>query len=98
MKMKHKTRLKKYKSPITMFFTLLLVFLTMPAQAVIITKSFTGLWVQPDHESQGFDFQVIDQNGIPQAVAYWYTYDTVGNPMWLLGVGNLAENTVSMDL
>ena len=98
MKIKHETRLKKYKLSITMFFTLLFIFITVPAQAIIITKGFTGLWKQPNHESQGFDFQVIDQNGTPQAVVYWYTYDTAGNPMWLIGMGNLVENTVNMDL
>ncbi len=90
-----KQKATKYKQSI---LVLLFVLLAMPSQAVVITKSFTGLWQQPDHESQGFDFQVIDQNGLPQALTYWYTYDTEGNPMWLLGVGDITEETVSMDL
>ncbi|MCF6287615.1 MAG: hypothetical protein L3J53_00070 [Proteobacteria bacterium] len=95
MKTQKQQKLTKYKQPI---LALLFILLAIPVQAVIITKSFTGLWLQPDHESQGFDFQVIDQNGMPQALTYWYTYDTEGNPMWLIGMGNITEETVSMDL
>ncbi len=99
MKILKRKKSRVIKSPIAMLLTLLLLmFLALPAQAVIITKSFTGLWLQPDHESQGFDFQVINQNGgVSQAVVYWYTYDTAGNPMWLIGMGNVEGNQVSMD-
>jgi len=78
---------------------LLLLLMAVPAQAIIITKGFTGLWSQPDQESQGFDFQVIDQNnGRRQAIAYWYTYDTEGNPMWLTGLGDVEGDQVEMEL
>ena len=58
MKTQKKNKTNRYKQPL---LALLFTALTIPAQAVVITKSFTGLWQQPDHESQGFDFQVIDQ-------------------------------------
>ncbi len=77
---------------------LLLMLVSIPINAVTITKGFTGLWHQPEHESQGFDLQIIDQNGKPQALVYWYTYDVTGNPMWLSGLGDIHGNSVSMDL
>lgn len=100
MKDQKRNKLKLMNSPIAMLLLVLLgMFIAIPAQAVIITKGFTGLWQQPDHESQGFDFQVINQNGgVTQAVVYWYTYDTVGNPMWLLGIGDVVDDRVTMDL
>ncbi len=100
MKKQNRSKICKQKSPLAMLLTLLLFMLfSIQAQAVIITKDFTGLWLQPDHESQGFDFQVINQNGgVTQAVVYWYTYDTVGNPMWLIGMGNVVDNQVSINL
>ncbi len=100
MKTQKSYKSRTIKTPIAMLLSLLLfMFLAMPAQAVVITKDFTGLWLQPDHESQGFDFQVINQNGgVTQAVVYWYTYDTAGNPMWLIGMGDVEGNQVSMDL
>ncbi len=65
----------------------------------MITKGFTGIWSQPDQESQGFDFQVIDQNsGNRQAIVYWYTYDTEGNPMWLTGIGDVEGDQVEIEL
>ncbi len=99
MKNKKIRNLKKYKPTVVkLLMLLLLVLLTMPSYAIIITKGFTGLWLQPNHESQGFDLQIIDQNGLPQAVVYWYTYDTAGNPMWLIGLGDLNGDSVVMDM
>ncbi|MCF6263410.1 MAG: hypothetical protein L3J24_07490 [Xanthomonadales bacterium] len=78
---------------------LLFMFVSMPVQAITITKSFTGFWSQPDHESQGFDFQVINQNGgVTQAIVYWYTFDTAGNPMWLAGIGDVVDDKVLLDM
>ncbi|MCF6225761.1 MAG: hypothetical protein L3J22_05580 [Xanthomonadales bacterium] len=100
MKTQKRKKFRMKKSPsVMMLLILLFMFVSMPVQAVIITQSFTGFWAQPDHESQGFDFQVINQNdGVTQAIVYWYTFDTVGNPMWLAGIGDVVGGEVSLDL
>ncbi|MCF6319258.1 MAG: hypothetical protein L3J83_08280, partial [Proteobacteria bacterium] len=95
MKTQNKQKLNRFKQPI---LALIFMLSAIPVHAVIITKNFTGLWLLPDYNSQGFDIQIIDQNGVPQAVVTWYTYDTDGNPMWVTGLGDIQENTASMDL
>ena len=51
------------------------------AAEVTVTKDFTGIWDQPDQESQGFVVQIVGQpDGSRQGVAYWFTYDEEGNP------------------
>ena len=45
------------------------------AQDVNVTRYFTGLWSQTEHESQGINLQVIDQtSGDKVSVVYWFTY------------------------
>lgn len=100
MKTQKRKEFRMKKSPsVMMLLILLFMFVSMPVHAVIITQSFTGFWAQPDQESQGFDFQVINQNGgVTQAIVYWYTFDTAGNPMWLAGIGDVIDDEVSLDL
>ena len=47
------------------FLFIVSVFLLLPAfaaaQDVIVTRNFTGLWDQPEHESQGMNLQIINQ-------------------------------------
>ncbi len=45
----------------------------------LITSSFSGIWDQPEQESQGIILQIgeqLDEEGIEQKVgiAYWFTY------------------------
>ena len=80
-------------------FGLILALLTQSASAVIITRSFTGHWDQPDQESQGIIFQVVKQrDGSKDGVVYWFTYNLEGEPMWLLGVGDVENNALHVDL
>ena len=57
-----------------LFFSLFSLFLTvtasMPALAgdLVVTRYFSGLWEQPQHESQGLVLQIIDQTEIPTVV------------------------------
>jgi hypothetical protein len=84
-------------------FGLLLAILALPvsaiAQDVIVTRSFTGLWDQPEHESQGINLQIIDQdNGDKVGVAYWYTYDDDMDSAWFLAVGPVNGDRIDMVL
>jgi len=85
------------------FLLIASVLLSLPAfavaQEVIVTRSFTGLWDQPEHESQGINLQVIDQAGGEKAgVAYWFTYGDDANSAWYLGVGPVSGNRIEMVL
>ena len=83
--------------------TLLLLLCIMSpalwAQDVIVTRSFTGLWDQPEHESQGINLQNIDQiSGDKVGVAYWFTYGDDLESAWFLGIGPVSGNRIEMVL
>ncbi|MBT8048063.1 MAG: hypothetical protein KJO92_06595 [Gammaproteobacteria bacterium] len=80
-----------------------LVFLLLPAYAlaqdIIVTRNFTGLWDQTEHESQGINLQIIHQaSGEKVAVVYWFTYDDNDESAWFLGVGGINGNRIEMIL
>lgn len=52
--------------------------------------AYIGSWYNPDQSGHGFSisFGRLD-NGAPIAAVYWYTYDSLGNPIFLLGTGTL---------
>ena len=65
---------------------------------VKVTSDFTGIWNQPEQESQGFVVQIVGQpDGSTDGVAYWFTYDDAGEPMWVVGQGPVVGNKVNLD-
>jgi len=65
----------------------------------IVTRHFTGAWDQVDQESQGLSIEVIEQlDDSRKAVAYWYTYGSDRKTAWYVGVGNLVENRIELEL
>jgi len=71
---------------------------TMPlatANATMLTGGFTGAWYNPDQSAQGFQLQVLP-NG--DAIAYWFTYDAMGNQLWLIGNDTVVGNKVTMEM
>jgi len=69
------------------------------AQDVMVTRSFTGLWDQIEHESQGINLQVINQDsGEKVGVAYWFTYGDDSESAWFFGVGTVSGNRIEMIL
>ena len=85
------------------FNGLLLATLFLPfaasADSVLVTRHFTGLWDQVDHESQGINLQIIDQaDGSKVGVAYWFTYAEDMESAWFFGVGPVDGNRIDMVL
>lgn len=77
----------------------ILVPASAAAQDVIVTRHFTGLWDQPEHESQGINLQIIDQvSGEKMGVAYWFTYGDDRSSAWFLGIGPVSGNHIDMVL
>jgi hypothetical protein len=69
------------------------------ADDIMVTRHFTGLWDQSEHESQGINLQIIDQDsGDKVGVAYWYTYDDNMESAWFLAAGPVIGNRVEMVL
>ena len=83
--------------------TLICITVAMPlaamAQDVVVTRNFTGLWNQTNHESQGLNLQVIDQiTGDKVGVAYWFTYGDDMESAWFFGVGPVTGDRIEMIL
>jgi len=65
----------------------------------LITGSFSGVWDQPEQESQGFVLQIGEQDGDEKVgVAYWFTYGTDLQSAWYIGIGPVNGNEIDMDL
>ena len=63
-----------------------------------IGPAHSGSWYQPLQDGHGFSLEFGEQlDGTPLAVAYWYTYDDAGNPIFLVGTGVPEANRVSID-
>jgi len=56
--------------------------------------AFTGSWYDITHDGEGWMIDITKNN---QAVITWYTYDGEGNQVWLLGVGLIEGNTITID-
>ena len=46
----------------------------------------SGAWFNLQRDGEGFILEVIDEATV---LAYWFTYDSEGNQMWTLGLGEL---------
>ena len=62
-----------------------------------IGPAHSGSFWNKDQSGHGFSMEFgVDFAGSPYAVVYWYTYDSMGNPMFLVGEGSPVENTVEL--
>ena len=60
----------------------------------VITHGISGTWYDPERSGEGFMIDVAKDGLV--AVSY-YTYDTMGQHMWLVGAGTLNGNTVEIE-
>jgi len=80
-------------------FVMLLFSSSVFSSNLMITRSFSGIWDQPDQESQGFILQIGEQAGdVKVGVAYWFTYGEDLQTTWFLGVGPVNGNEITMRL
>ncbi len=63
------------KGVVWLFLTFFLFISTAAfAGNPLITASFSGIWDQPEQESQGLIIQIGESNGEKVGIAYWFTY------------------------
>ena len=60
----------------------------------VITNGISGTWWDPQRSGEGFMIDVA-QDGL--VVVSFYTYDTMGQQMWVIGAGTLNGNVVEID-
>jgi len=59
-------------------------------------RGLGGNWTVIGHDGEGF---MVDITKLSQLVMIWFTYDNVGNQMWLYGVAdNFESNRATMNL
>jgi hypothetical protein len=66
----------------------------VPGQPVMAYAGQSGSWFDLAHSGEGFALQWMSRN---QAIVTWYTYDTTGNQIWLLGLGNEQDGSIVFD-
>jgi len=64
---------------------------------VPVGPAHSGSWYNADQDGHGFSIEFGTQaDGTPLAVVYWYTYDNLGNPIFMVGAGVPDGNTVEI--
>lgn len=58
-----------------------------------ITPGLSGLWYNQAQSGHGFDIQ-FPGNGA--ALAVWYTFDSAGNNIWIIGQGTYSGNKATL--
>jgi len=62
-----------------------------------IGPAHSGSWYNDSQSGHGFSMEFgLTLEGQPQAVVYWYTYDSMGNPIFLVGSGTPVDNMVEV--
>lgn len=75
------------------------ILMLFQSSAFAIGAAYSGSWFNPEESGHGFsvEYSVLN-DGTPLVVAYWYVYDTEGNPIFLIGMGAPEEgDTVTME-
>ncbi|MDX2428312.1 MAG: hypothetical protein QNK22_06440, partial [Xanthomonadales bacterium] len=61
-----------------------------------IGPAHSGSWYNASQSGHGFSMEFAEAGGAPFAVVYWYTYDDLGNPIFMLGTGLPVGNRVEV--
>ena len=85
------------KSSFKLIIILGLLF-SLQSQALLITGAFTGAWYNQDEPGQGFLIQIIEGEEGNDAIVFWFSFDTEGNQVWLMGLAPVDGDQVTMDM
>lgn len=66
------------------------LFLISEAKAQVTTY-YNGLWALPAHNGSGFSVTIVSPT---VGIVFWYTYDPFGNPLWIIGDGQIVGNSI----
>ncbi len=65
------------------------------AQGAFVDHHVTGNWYEPHRPGHGLQIEMLD---LSQALVAWYTYDMDGEPLWLLGLGDVEGNVLTAEM
>lgn len=60
----------------------------------LLKPGFSGAWYDPSHDGEGFTVEVLNSKN---ALIFWFTYDTQGNPAWMLSVGEIEGGSIFLN-
>lgn len=72
-------------------FLVLVVMLASSIAKAEVRPEYSGAWYWPTQAGHGFSLEVISNQ---RSIGWWYTYDTEGNPIWLLLDGVNVDNRI----
>jgi plastocyanin len=58
-----------------------------------IGSAVSGNWFNPAQSGHGFQLEKVNDTTV---TAFWFTFDANGNQVWILGVGQIANNRIEM--
>ncbi len=64
-----------------------------PRGSYEVTNEITGAWFDPAHDGEGFVVEYLNESVV---VVYWFSYDENGNQAWMVGVGPVSGNKVTI--
>lgn len=56
----------------------------------------SGSWYNPNRIGEGFSLFLFEEFGVQKAQISWFTYDDQGNQMFLTGIGEVTNQSVSI--
>ena len=66
------------------FIFVLAVFIHSGSALAEVRPEYSGSWYNPDQSGHGFSVEVLSTE---RSIAYWFTYDPFGNPIFLYADG-----------
>lgn len=64
-----------------------------PATLPSIDHRFSGAWFDSGHDGEGFIIEILADQ---RALVYWFTYQDDGTQRWMLGVGAVEGNRITI--
>ena len=65
-----------------------------PAVLPSVDHRFNGTWFDAGHNGEGFIVEVLED---ASALVYWFTYHPDGSQRWMLGTGEIDQNTIRIN-
>ncbi len=57
--------------------------------------AYSGSWFDAEHEGEGLILEVLDEQNV---LIYWFTYDNEGKQLWMIGVAQRDDTTLTADM
>lgn len=71
--------------------------LAAPAQALTITRGFSGLWLDPATPARAFSAEVVQTAAGRELHAFWFSPDASGRPQWVRAKGAVRGDRAVLD-